>query len=109
MTLQNMDTLRSNGWSARLNPEIPDTATVEGEVQLLDGPPPTKALAMVCTISAGVVYKPGAAPDGGDVVINDEVVARRDQVTLVLEDGTWKVEQGTNVGTWKGASKCPAA
>lgn len=66
LVVQNMDTLRANGWLVRPHPEIPDTSTVEGEVQLLDGPPATRAEATVCTISAGVVYKPGAAPDGAD-------------------------------------------
>jgi hypothetical protein len=109
VAVQNMATLRSNGWLVRPNPEIPDTSTVEGDVQLLDGPPATRAQATVCTISAGIVYKPGAAPDGSDVIINDEVVARRELVTMVLQDGAWKLEQGTNVGTWKGQATCPAA
>lgn len=109
LTLQNMQTLRSKGWLARPNPDVADTSTVEGEVQLLDGPPATKAQATVCTISAGVIYKPGAAPDGSDLIVNDEVVARRELVTMVLQDGAWKAEEGTNLGTWNGRSDCPAA
>lgn len=109
LTVNNMDSLRTNGWVVRPNPDVADTSTVEGEVTLLDGPPATRAQATVCTISAGVVYKPGGAPDGSDLVVNDDVVAYRDRVTMVLDGGTWKIEQGTGLGKWSGATACPAA
>ena len=107
--VQNMDTLRSNGWLVRPNPDVPDTSTVEGDVQLLDGPPATRAEATVCTISAGVVYKPAAAPDGSDVIINDEVVARRDRGHDGARGRAWKLEQGTNSAPGRESSECPAA
>lgn len=107
LTTQNMDKLRDNGWLARVNPDVADQSVVEGEAQLLDGPPATRAEVTVCTTSAGVVYKPGGAPDGSDLIVNDDVVARRERLSMVLQDGVWKLEQGTNVGTWKGVATCP--
>lgn len=109
LTIQNIETLRSNGWLARPNPEIADTSTVEGEPELLDGPPATKARVTVCTISAGVIYKPGGAPGGSDLIVNDEVVARRELITLALQDGAWKLQEGTGLGIWRGEATCPAA
>ena len=108
LTVSNMDTLRSNGWLVRSNPDAPDESHVEGDVDLVDGPPATRAEATICTISSGVVYKPGAAPDGSDLIVNDEVNARRSRVTMVLQDGSWKIEQGTGLGSWEGSAECLA-
>jgi len=47
--IQNMETLRSRGWRVRPNPDVPSSLTVESDVTLLDGPPPTKAEVTVCT------------------------------------------------------------
>ena len=109
LSVGNMSTLRSNGWLARPQPGVPDSSTAEGDVQLLDEPPDSKALVTVCTIDSGLVYKPGAGPDGADVVINDAVTASRELVTMVLRDGSWKAESGKSLGTWKGETSCPAA
>jgi len=108
-TLGNMNTLRANGWLARANPAVADSSTVEGQVQLIVANPPTRAQVMVCTVSAGEVFKPAGAPDGGDLIINDELVARRELLTFVVEADTWKLEQGTILATWKGQAECPAA
>ena len=109
LTLENIETLRSNGWRTRENPAVPSILTVEGDVELLDGPPATRAEVTVCEIGAGIVYEPAGAPDGSDAIVNDEIVARRARTTLVLEDGTWKVFGGESLGEWNGAATCPAA
>ena len=109
LTLTNMEQLRSNGWRARPNPDVPDQTIVEGEVNVIDGPPATSAQVTACTISSGVVFKPGAAPDGGDLIVNDEIVARRTLVTAVLQNGGWKVSEGQELGSWNGSTSCPVA
>ena len=108
LTLKNMDTLRTNGWRSRPNPTVPSVAIVESEVELLDGPPSTQAQVTICSISSDTLFEPGGAPDGSDTVVNDEVVARRTRVTLVLEDGAWKTYEGTGLGSWTGQATCPA-
>jgi hypothetical protein len=108
LALDNMETLRSNGWRARPDPGVPSTLTPEGEVELLDGPPATRAELTVCVIDSGVVYEPGGAPDGSDAIVNDEIVARRSRITMVLEDGAWKLFEGTALGEWVGETVCPA-
>jgi hypothetical protein len=104
----NINELQSHGWRVRLNPEVPSVTTVESDVTLLDGPPATKAEVTVCTIDSPVVYEPGGAPDGSDTVVNDEVTAFRTRVTLVMQDGAWKVYEGTGIGKWPGSTSCPA-
>jgi hypothetical protein len=108
LAVKNIDTLKTNGWRARNDPTVPSVTTVEGDVQLLDGPPATKAEVVACTIDSGVVYAPNAAPDGSDLIVNDEVSANRDRLTLVLQNGSWKLYSGTALGTWKGATSCSA-
>jgi hypothetical protein len=109
LTLQNIETLRSNGWRSRENPDVPSTLTVEGDVDLLDGPPATRAELTVCVIDSGVVYEPGGAPDGSDTIVNDEITANRNRITMVLEDGSWKLFDGTGLQSWNGSTTCPAA
>ena len=107
LTLSNIDTLRGNGWLVRDDPRAASVTVVESDVELLDGPPATRAQVTVCTISSGIVYLPGGAPDGSDVIINDEIVSNRNRVTMVLEDGLWKLYEGTGLGSWE-ATACPA-
>ena len=108
LTLENIETLRTNGWMSRPNPAVPSVTVVEGEVELLDGPPATRAEVTVCTVDSDVLVEPAGAPDGSDTVVNDEVIARRNRVTLVLENGGWKAYQGLGLGSWTGQATCPA-
>ena len=105
--VDNMNNLRSNGWKVRPNPTVPSSLTVESDVDLLDGPPATRAELTVCEIGAGIVYEPNAAPDGSDTIVNDEINARRSRVTMVLEGGSWRVYSGEELGSWNGQASCP--
>ncbi len=107
LVLKNMETLRANGWRSRPNPEVPSVAVVEGEVSLIDGPPATRAELTICVIDSDVLYEPGGVPGGADAIVNDEITANRDRVTMVLENGAWKLFEGTNLGTWNGVTACP--
>jgi hypothetical protein len=107
--VDNIENLRSNGWRVKPNPDVPSALTVESDVTLLDGPPATRAELTVCEIGAGIVYEPGTGPDGADTIVNDEINARRSRVTMVLEDGAWKIQSGQELGNWNGQASCPAA
>jgi hypothetical protein len=106
--LDNMESLRANGWRVRPNPDVPSALTVESEVTLLDGPPATKAELTVCEVSAGVIYEPGSGPNGEDTIVNDEINSTRSRISMVLEAGIWKLVGGQNIGTFNGQSTCPA-
>jgi hypothetical protein len=108
LTLGNIEQLRGKGWRARQDPKTPSTTTVEGDVKLLDGPPATRAEVTVCTIDSGIVYEPGGAPDGSDAIVSDTITARRNRLTMVLQDGAWKLFEGSGLGSWDGATSCPA-
>lgn len=108
LTVANIDQLRSKGWRARPDPTVPSTTTVEGDVQVLDGPPATRAEVTVCTIDSGIVYEPAGAPDGSETIVSDSITARRTRVSMVFQDGQWKAYEGIVLGSWDGATSCPA-
>ena len=57
---------------------------------------------VACVVGAGEVYAPGANADGSDVIVNGEIEAALNRVTMVLEDGQWKLREGTNLTTESG-------
>lgn len=109
LTIDNIENLRTHGWRVRPNPSVPSDLTVEGDVELSDGPPATKAELTACIVSAGVVFEPGSGPNGEDTVVNDEIVSRRTRVSMVLENGVWKLYTGEQLASWSGQSSCPPA
>jgi hypothetical protein len=99
LALDNVQSLVDNGWLARPNPEVADTVTIESDVTMVDD---TTAELTACIVGAGVVYAPGANADGSDRIVNGEIEAALNRVTMVLEDGQWKLSQGTNLTTESG-------
>jgi hypothetical protein len=94
--------LVDNGWRARPNPVIPDLLTPE-RVELIDA---VTAEVVVCVIDSGVVYEPGALPDGSDAIVNDTVTAIRSRAVMKLVDGVWQLDSGDRIGSWE-AAVCP--
>lgn len=107
-TLESLSELRRNGWKVRPNPAARETVTVES-IDLGDGPPYREAMVTVCNVGTSVVYEPGGSPDGSDVIVNDEIVARRNRTAYVVEDGRWKLKTGYSLGEWNGETECPPA
>lgn len=105
LALDNVQTLVDNGWLARPNPDVPDTVTIESDVTMLDD---ATAELTACVVGAGEVYAPGAGDGGADLLVNGEIEAALNRVTMVLEDGRWKVQSGTNISTEAGTA-CVAA
>lgn len=105
LALENIQTLLDNGWLARPNPDVPDKVTIESDVTMLTD---TTAELTACVVGAGEVYAPGAGDGGADLLVNGEIEAALNRVTMVLEDGRWKVQSGTNISTEAGTA-CVAA
>jgi hypothetical protein len=103
--LGNLRRVRERGWIGRPHPTIPESATVEGEVELLG---PRRARATECVVSSSILVDPGAGPNGEDIIVNDQIVARRGDVTLVFERGQWRMQTRDETGEWLGDS-CPDA
>ena len=103
-----LETLRSEGWRLRPNPEIPNSLTIE-QIWLLDGPPSTRADVQACVVDPAILYEPGGAPGGGDAIVNDEVVVGRVVEHLVFVDGAWRLDEVEVIDEWRGVTSCPAA
>jgi hypothetical protein len=101
LALANLENLAESGWAARPNPSAPAKTEVES-VEVSDG----EAVAIVCERNNEIISEPGAAPDGSDAVINDDIAARRFRVRLVLEGGSWKSSDGEELGSWFGQQEC---
>jgi hypothetical protein len=102
-----LDVLRTEGWRARANPNIPEAVTVE-HITFMDGAPPTRAELIVCIVDSGVIYEPGGAPDGGDSIVNDQVVAARTTYMMVKDSGSWKLHSLIGGEEFEGVIECPA-
>jgi hypothetical protein len=97
--------LETEGWAVRPNPDVPEALTVE-EITF-DGH--TNAALVVCIIDSGIVYEPGAGPDGGDAIVNDIIYAYRSEYLMSKVDGSWKLVDVIGVEEWQGVTECPAS
>lgn len=69
----------------------------------------TSAVATVCIADGSRLVLPNAAPDGGDVVIDDEYTSGRSEWDMRLDaDGVWRVHSSTPVGTAAAEDVCGA-
>jgi hypothetical protein len=100
--------LAREGWAVRPHPSVPDSVTVE-EIAFETAASPARATLVVCIIDSGIVYEPGAAPDGGEVIVNDVVYAARSTYEMAKVDGHWKLFDISLVNEWQGITECPEA
>ena len=56
-----------------------------------------------------IVYEPATGPGAEDTIVNDEISSSRSRITMVLEDGVWKLVSGQEIGTFNGQASCPPA
>ena len=103
--LENYQSIVDNGWRVRPNPDVPDSTTVASPVQIIDV---MTAEVTLCEVGSGVVYAPGGNPDGSDLIINDRIEVSLLRVTMVLEDGVWKLSSGTTIEDLEAPAACDA-
>lgn len=97
---------KANGWASRppLDPahsskEIIDTVVVDD--------PPSEVQVVVCTIDGSLLVDPGAAPDGSDVIINDDISSTLAALSVLLsDDGRWRVHDRQILSQREGAEGC---
>lgn len=82
--------LRRDGLRVYPSESVPWALIVEPGTVFYEDPFP-RALVFACYIDSAVLYEPGGAPDGSDVIVNDEVYATRASFTMVPEDGGWQL------------------
>lgn len=68
----------------------------------------TQAVLRICTVDAGVTYKPQSGPQGQDVIVNDRVDSDLGDWTFRLDGHTWKLYVSNVISQWKGSNGCPA-
>ena len=61
---------------------------------------------VACEIDSEVFVEPGAAPDGSDALVTDEIAVRRIVVRLQALDGQWKSDSGEVVAELSEMSEC---
>lgn len=90
---------------ARPNPDVlaqvsllTDVLLVPGETDLVD--------VVTCEINSEMYYQVGSAPDGGDSLIQDEVVVLRQLIRIALVDGEWKTRGGEVLSQRSGDVAC---
>ena len=103
--LANYQSIVDNGWLVRPNPDVPDSTTVASPVDIVDS---ATAEVTLCIVGAGVVYAPGAAPDGSDLVVNDLIEVLLQRVTMVFVDGVWKLSSGETIEELEAPEACDA-
>jgi hypothetical protein len=98
---------RRQGFRYRPGPQGLDYYVVE-DINLLDGPPVTRAELFTCQVSDGVVYDPRDPnnPDD-DAIVNAELGSHRFKWTMVLEDGVWKRLSSDELEHKRGVNACP--
>jgi len=102
-TLEYVEYLRSSGLRLRTRQDVPLSTTVES-IRLEDGPASTNATVVSCAVDSVVTVEPLAAPDGSDIVVDDNIAAYRLEWTLLLDSGVWKLDLVTESSTevWAG-------
>lgn len=88
----------------RSNPALPASVVVEVPAEVISD----VAELQICEVNSWIVVEVGAGPDGTDAIVDPSTVAFRSVVFLRNVDGVWKLEGGTQLGQWDGASECPA-
>lgn len=69
----------------------------------------TSATAVVCIADGSKLVLPGAAPDGGNVVVDDVYVSGRESWAMQLDaDGVWKVFEAPALGPTESTDQCSA-
>ncbi len=67
-----------------------------------------QAVATVCTYDDGIVYDTAnRSVDGKEIVVNDVAVSARTDFLWKHQGGSWKLDGGTVIGSWKGENRCP--
>lgn len=89
-----LDSFVASNYVARPNLDVPaqvsllsDVLLVPGESDLVD--------VIACEINSEAYYEIGAAPDGSDALVRDEIFVVHQVVRIRLVDGQWKTQDGS--------------
>ncbi|ORT53055.1 hypothetical protein KBI5_08700 [Frankia sp. KB5] len=94
----------ANGWAGRPGPR--SHQDIE-QIRLVAPAAHGKAETTTCTYDDGtVVDAVNRAPDGSQIIVNDDKQSARTRWTWVSISGTWKIQDATTITTWHGEDRC---
>jgi hypothetical protein len=100
-TLERYAQFARDGLLLRPNPQIPNVIVVEAILDRAD----STAMVDLCRVDASVSYQP-LGESGQEVIFDDQIVRFRTTTQLVMEDGVWKVVDGTTNDRALGVDSC---
>lgn len=105
LKISTVDSYAAANYVARLNPDVPAEVSLLTSVKLI--PDETDFVDVVaCEVNSEAFYEIGAAPDGSDALVRDEIVVLRVLVRMRLKEGQWKVESGEILSRKSGDVEC---
>jgi hypothetical protein len=88
----------------------PESYYVIENIDVIADPPDGRAEVTFCGFDDGVLYDTRQrAPDGREIVVNDDPYSGRTRTVWIQESGTWSIESVVVVDTWEGENRCPPA
>jgi hypothetical protein len=103
-TIDQLDGFVQQNWIARPGEEPSRTEILAGPQFLSDRSDFIELVA--CEINTEVFVEIGAAPDGSDALVTDEVTVRRGLVRLRSIDGAWKADSGETLAELATPAEC---
>jgi hypothetical protein len=103
---EQIDEYRLNGWVARPHPEVAAAVIVEVPAAAVE-PSDDFVELQICEVDSWIVVEPGAGPDGGDAIVNDELNTYRSKYFVRQVDERWSIEGSSLEGSWLGLKTCP--
>lgn len=100
---ERVEQFRNENLRGVTNPDVParadvyqDSVTIQGDVATL----------LVCDVNSNMLVEVGAAPDGSDAIVNDDIVARLIDTTMIRSSGGWLLAGGTTTAEYFGQDRC---
>ncbi len=105
-TISQLDGFVREGWVARPgNEQEPSRAIILQDSSFFPDRPDIAEL-VSCEINSDVFVEPGAAPDGSDALVNDEMTVDRALIRLEYIDGLWRVRSGETLANLSAPEDC---
>jgi hypothetical protein len=96
---------RDSNYALRENPDVPASITVEVPATLVLAGGDVAEM-QICEVDTWVIVEVGAGPNGGNAVVDDEVISYRTTIFMRNDGDSWRIEGGNETGRWEGADEC---
>ena len=101
--IDSLATLRREGLRILPSPPIEPRVAIEWPPDRAHG---NLVQIRACVIDPWVLVETGAGPEGADAIVDDNVYAYRNLVTMVEVGDIWTVSDSVEIGRWVGSESC---